>query len=41
MEKLTLKFSAFDDVNKDYIYALKDGQFHNAKLSTTKKEIIW
>ena len=40
MEKLTLKFSAFDDVNKDYIYALKDGQFHNVKLSTTKKEII-
>lgn len=40
MENLTLKFSAFEDVNKDFIYALKDEQFHNAKLSTTKKEII-
>ena len=28
MENLTLKFSAFEDVNKDFIYALKDEQFH-------------
>ena len=36
---LDLKLNAYDDVNQDLLNALRDGSYHNVKISTTKKYI--